>query len=85
LHLAYGIGIPSVSLFGAGNEKKWAPKGKNYRCINKHLSCSPCSIFGETPPCPIGVACLETITVEEVEQAALELLGKGKDHRFFSH
>lgn len=77
LHLAYGVGTPSVSLFGAGNEKKWAPKGKNYRCINKHLLCSPCSNFGETPPCPIGVACLETITVEEVEQAALELLGKG--------
>jgi len=74
LHLAYGVGTPSLSLFGAGSEVKWAPKGKRHRSINKHFSCSPCTVFGVTPPCPIEVACLETISVEEVEEAAWKLL-----------
>jgi ADP-heptose:LPS heptosyltransferase len=74
LHLAYGIGTPAVSLFGSGIEPKWAPPGRHYRSINKHLSCSPCTLFGETPPCPIGIACMAAITVEEVQRAAWELL-----------
>ena len=66
MHLAYGVGTPTVSLFGAGIEEKWAPQGKNHIAINKRLSCSPCTKFGYTPPCPYDVKCLNDITVEEV-------------------
>jgi lipopolysaccharide heptosyltransferase II len=69
MHLAYAVGTPTVSLFGAGIEKKWAPRGKNHVVINKHLECSPCTRFGYTPRCNMGVKCLDLIGAEEVIKA----------------
>ncbi len=74
MHIAYGAGTPTVSLFGAGIEEKWAPRGKRHAVINKRLSCSPCTEFGYTPPCPYGVKCLGDISVDEVKESALNLL-----------
>jgi ADP-heptose:LPS heptosyltransferase len=76
MHIAYGVGTPTVSLFGAGIQKKWAPIGENHIAINKNLSCSPCTKFGYTPRCPYGVKCLSEITVEEVKEAVLKLLSR---------
>ena len=66
LHLAVGLGLPTVSLFGPGRAMKWAPKGDNHVVINKNLSCSPCTTFGTTPPCPINARCMTEIGVDEV-------------------
>lgn len=74
MHIAYGLGIPTVSLFGADIEDKWAPKGKNHIIINKKLPCSPCTKFGYTPACPMDVKCMRLITADEVEEAVLKLL-----------
>ena len=74
MHLAYGLGTKTLSLFGAGIETKWAPKGKQNFVINKKLPCSPCTSFGYTPSCPIGVKCLRDITVEEVYLKAISIL-----------
>lgn len=74
MHISYGVGTPTVSLFGAGRQKKWGPIGKKHIIINKNLSCSPCTTFGYTPKCPIGVKCLLDISVEEVEEAVLSIL-----------
>ena len=74
MHIAYGAGTRAVSLFGAGIEEKWAPRGKNNAVINKRLPCSPCTEFGYTPPCPYGVKCLGDISVDEVKESALNLL-----------
>ncbi len=74
MHIAYGLGIPTVSLFGPGIEEKWAPKGKNHIIINKRLPCSPCTKFGYTPACPRDAECMKLITVDEVEEAVLKLL-----------
>ncbi len=74
MHLSYGVGTPTVSLFGAGIQEKWAPVGKRHLVINKNLSCSPCTKFGHTPRCPYQVKCLGDITVNEVKEAVLELL-----------
>ena len=74
MHLAYGIGVKTLSLFGAGIEEKWAPKGPNNFIINKNLVCSPCTEFGYTPSCPFNVKCLSEISVDEVFNNATELL-----------
>ncbi|MDT8441830.1 MAG: lipopolysaccharide heptosyltransferase II [Desulfuromonadales bacterium] len=74
LHVAVGLGRPTVALFGSGIAAKWAPRGGNHRLLNRELACSPCTRFGTTPPCPHGVRCLELITVEDVYQAAGNLL-----------
>lgn len=74
LHIAAGLGVPTVSLFGPGRAKKWAPRGERHVVINKELPCSPCTIFGTTPPCPNNVRCMSEITVDEVVSAVTMLL-----------
>lgn len=74
LHIAVGLGVPTVSLFGAGIAKKWAPRGEKHVVINKNLPCSPCTRFGYTPECRYGVRCLSEITCEKVSFSAFNLL-----------
>ncbi len=76
MHVACGVGTPTVSLFGAGIEKKWAPRGENHIAINKNVPCSPCTKYGYTPRCPYDVRCLSEITVQEVKESVLELLSR---------
>lgn len=76
MHVAYGVGTPTVSLFGAGIQGKWAPPGDNHIAINKRVPCSPCTKFGYTPRCPYDVRCLSEITVEEVKESVLGLLSR---------
>lgn len=74
LHIAVGLGKPTVSLFGPGIAKKWAPRGDQHIVINKNLPCSPCTKFGYTPKCPIKAKCMADITVDEVVAAVEKLL-----------
>ncbi len=76
MHIAYGVGTPTVSLFGAGIHKKWAPIGSHHVVINKNLFCSPCTRFGYTPKCPYEIKCLKDITINEVKDSALRLLSQ---------
>ncbi len=74
LHIAVGLDVPTVSLFGPGNVKKWAPRGERHIVINKELPCSPCTVFGTTPPCSNKTRCMSDITVDEVVNAVTMLL-----------
>jgi len=74
LHIAVGLDILTVSLFGPGIAAKWAPRGDKHRVINHELPCSPCTRFGTTPPCPFHVRCMREITPVEVFDAAMQLL-----------
>lgn len=74
LHLAVGLDVPTVSLFGPGIAAKWAPRGKKHIVLNKNLPCSPCTRFGYTPPCPDGGRCIQEISVDEVAEAVAVLL-----------
>jgi ADP-heptose:LPS heptosyltransferase len=74
LHIAVGLGVPTVSLFGPGRTEKWAPRGDRHIVINKGLPCSPCTTFGNTPPCPHDTRCMRDITVDEVVNAVTMLL-----------
>lgn len=76
LHIAVGLGIPTVSLFGPGRALKWAPRGDHHCVINKNLPCSPCTTFGTTPPCPYNARCIQELMVAEVADAAIALLQK---------
>ena len=78
LHLGVGLGIPTVSLFGPGIQAKWGPRGEGDVVLNKGCDCSPCTLFGTTPPCPTRARCLSEITVEEVVAAVEELLCRKK-------
>lgn len=76
LHIAYGVGTPTVHMFGSGVQTKWAPQGRRYVVVNKGLPCSPCTRFGYTPPCPYNVACMEAISVNDVIAAIEEVLSR---------
>jgi lipopolysaccharide heptosyltransferase II len=73
LHIGVGLGRPTVSLFGPGIAKKWAPRGPDHIVLNKNFPCSPCTKFGYTPKCPDGARCLQGISVEEVADAVMNL------------
>jgi ADP-heptose:LPS heptosyltransferase len=75
LHLAVGLGRPTVSLFGSGIAAKWAPHGPRHVVLNKNLPCSPCTSFGYTPPCPYGTRCLNEISVNEVMRGIASVIG----------
>jgi len=77
LHMGVGLGTPTVSLFGPGVAKKWAPRCRRHIVLNTQLPCSPCTKFGYTKPCPRQAECLQRINPEEVVEAALRLLANG--------
>ena len=74
MHIAVAVGTPTVSLFGSGIRKKWAPRGKKHIVLNHRLVCSPCTKFGYTPRCRNNVKCLSSIGIDEVVKAADALL-----------
>ncbi len=74
LHLGVLSELPTISLFGPGIAKKWGPRGKKHIILNKKLSCSPCTRFGETPPCPSGGKCMDVIKENDVIKAVSELM-----------
>jgi ADP-heptose:LPS heptosyltransferase len=75
LHIAYGVGTPTVHLFGPGVLEKWAPRGSRYRAVSKKLPCSPCIRYNYVPPCPYDTECMKMITVDEVIAAVAGLTG----------
>lgn len=74
LHLGVGLGTPTVSLFGPGIAKKWAPRGPQHVVLNLQLSCSPCTRFGNTDRCLRQALCLQDLTSEMVLHAVFSLL-----------
>ena len=82
MHLAAALGVPTIGLFGPGRPANTAPRGRPGMVvtIGRGYPCAPCrqDFFRECPPAPSGKPfCLEEIGVDEVEQAALRLLGRG--------
>jgi lipopolysaccharide heptosyltransferase II len=75
LHLAYGVGTPTVHLFGPGVLSKWGPQGERFVTIRTDAACSPCTRYGYTPPCNQGMVCMQRITAAEVARAVRAQLG----------
>lgn len=65
LHIAAALKVPTVSMIGPTVTPLWLPYGENNLVINKALSCSPCN----RAVCK-DHQCMESITVDEVFEAA---------------
>ena len=81
MHLAAALGVPTVGIFGPGHPRNTAPRGRpgTIATIGRDYPCAPCrqDFFRECPPAPSGKPfCLEEIVVDEVERAALRLIGR---------
>jgi heptosyltransferase-2 len=73
LHLASAVNAPTVAIFGPSSELKYGPLAGKSRAIKPDISCRPC----ERALCAIGPdeGCIMRVTVEQVFDAAKELLG----------
>lgn len=74
-HLATALGIPTLTLFGPSDARKWSHPGPNTQTIRKHLPCSPCASFGYYKLCR-DIPCMRAITPASVHEAAMTLLGQ---------
>jgi heptosyltransferase-1 len=81
LHLAAGLGLPVIALFG-GTDPGWSrPYGSFHTVLYKLFSCSPCLLTpnNKPPVCQGRYDCMEAIEVDEVlvsVQAVLESSGR---------
>lgn len=58
VHIASYFGVPATVLFTSGRFAKWAPLGAGSQVVRRlGLNCQPCTLFGQTPPCPHGFLC----------------------------
>ncbi len=76
LHMAVALGIGTVSIFGPVDEKSYGPyfvKGSHIVVARKDLPCRPCYKKFKYNDCNKQL-CLETITVDEVFEAAEKVL-----------
>lgn len=74
MHIAFGVGTATLSLFGPGNESKWAPRGKIHQALNSNIDCRPCTKFGNIPRCRRNIECMLLIDPTEVLKKAIKLL-----------
>ena len=74
VHVASAVGAPVISIFGRSQKglspKRWGPSGKFGRVLHKDVGCVECLAHN----CAKEFLCLNSISVDEVVQAAEELL-----------
>lgn len=62
LHFAAGLGVPTLSLFGPSDPRRFAPVGKSHR----HLQAAACPCGPGQSRCQSANFCLGTITPDQV-------------------
>jgi heptosyltransferase-3 len=70
-HLAAFVGLPTVTIFGPSNPKRWAPVGRATRVLRGEANCSPCFEVAKTN-CE-DPQCLRGVSVDMVVDAVREL------------
>jgi ADP-heptose:LPS heptosyltransferase len=74
MHLAAAVGTPTIAVWGSSDSRRWRPWGVDHRLIQNPFECNPCPgyrcLVAETP------LCIESVTVNQVNTAVEELMGK---------
>jgi heptosyltransferase-2 len=70
MHMAQALGVPTVALFGPSDPRETGPL-RNAVVLREPFECSPCG----RRPCPFDVACMKAISVADVVNATLALVG----------
>ena len=78
MHLAAAVGCPTVSLWGPTEPGKWAPRGAKHHHVRRMERCPGCEYWNPAMHCLQPThACMEAISVEEVEAMLEEMDGSG--------
>jgi len=73
MHVAAGLNVPTVTMFGATNPARTSPSGKRVSVLYKPAKCSPCL----QRECDVlGHPCMGNILPEMVTRACLDFLEK---------
>jgi heptosyltransferase-2 len=71
MHVAAGLDVPSIAIFGSTDHIATGPYSKNAKVIRREMECSPCL----KAHCPLGhLNCLETITSMDVYEDLVKML-----------
>ncbi|MCH7650623.1 MAG: glycosyltransferase family 9 protein [Nitrospinae bacterium] len=76
IHIAMAMGVPTYSLWGPTNPKRYGDPLPSHTRLFKEIECSPCYSDGEFPECNDN-RCLKAITVNEVWQVLQAELPRG--------
>lgn len=82
LHLAAAMSVPTVHLYGPGDDARFGPWGDPARHVIVHADiwCRPCGVFSACPRGLAQPACMEQIAVAPVIAAAQQALGLHAAH-----
>ncbi|MBU1038565.1 MAG: lipopolysaccharide heptosyltransferase II [Candidatus Omnitrophica bacterium] len=79
VHIGCAVGTPVIAIFGRSDRglspERWGPSGKHDQALHKSAGCYVCYAHN----CKVGFKCLDSISAEEVLEAAEKILGTGKD------
>jgi len=70
IHIAAAVGTPTVSFYRATDGRRNGPRGELHRLVQSNLTCSRCL----NKVCDKDQKCRESITVDAMMKAALEIL-----------
>lgn len=73
MHVAAALGIPTVAVFGATDDRVTGPWGSCARVVREPVECSPCMLR----ECPIDHRCMTRVSAETVCRVAREVLHAG--------
>lgn len=77
MHLAAALDLPLIALFGSTDPFRTGPLSTSQTIIYKKVHCSPCL----KRACPSDFSCMNTISVSEVFESIVELLGQVRNVR----
>ena len=72
MHIASGLNLPLIALFGPTQPHKTGPLNKNSRVLYHPVACAPC-LYRDCPLNHDNHACMNAITVDEVVAASRQL------------
>ena len=77
MHVAAALGVPTLAIFGPTDEQATRPLGPRVQLVVGQAECRPCLLRH----CPIDHRCMNSVSVEQVFDAARALLGASKAER----
>lgn len=66
MHIAVGLGVPTIAIFGPTSPEETRPLGANVAVIRHKADCAPCF----KRECPTDHRCMTAVTVDEIVEKA---------------
>ncbi|HXJ92125.1 MAG TPA: lipopolysaccharide heptosyltransferase II [Terriglobia bacterium] len=77
MHVTAAMGVPVVAIFGSTDARATGPLSPWARVVRQSVECSPCGLR----ECPIDFRCMNSVSVDDVHRASLELVSEYESAR----